>query len=195
MTIDVQKRIAKKRGACGEEAMTEHHVKNKYFLSEDVDLVASWMTTAVLSLLSEMLSEEKSYQADLKSGLHRSFRRLLRMVENRSERVVFLHEAIPGFTALSVRKDGWDSIKQPSAPEKTAKSKNKALLDSSETNGSLESEALEKERAMAVQSIVSAYIKRTGNRVISIDGKDITLILFPVEDLKQNLLEMGFWDS
>lgn len=193
MAIDVQKRIAQKRGLQNEETMMEHHVKNKPFLTEDVELVAGWMSTAVLSLLSDLLNEEKSSHADLKSGLQRSFRRLLKMIEGRSERVIFLHEAIPGFTALSVRKEGWESsYNQESVSKAKEKSSSKSPAKSPAEEAPIS--AIEKERALAVKSIVSAYIQRTGNRVISIEGSDLTLVLFPVEDLKENLLEMGFWE-
>lgn len=197
MAIDVAKKINKRRKGEGVEqsldysSLLEYHQKERLFL-EEIDAMALWMSKAVIAMLSDMLDDIQISDDVLRSSFHRSFRRMLNQLVTRSEKVVFFHEAIPGFTALTVRKGVWsDSISPPSAKsKKSSKTSKQNQKDQPSTLGTAEEE---KERQVAIQSIVGAYIARTGNRVISIDGLDVTLVLFPVEDLKNNLHEMGFW--
>lgn len=203
MAIDVAKKITKRRTKDTDyEALTELHTKERAFLKE-ADTMAAWMAQAVVSMLSEQMDGIDTDEDILRGSFHRSFRRLLSQLSTRTEKVVFFHEAIPGFTALTVRKGEWvDALVPPSVsqqdnkPSKKPASKKPALEKSvSSASSNLSDQEIEQERQQAIQSIIQAYINRTGNRVIAIDGLDVTLVLFPMADLKQNLREMGFWSA
>lgn len=198
MAIDVAKKITKRRQQkeTDYEALTEHYRKEKAFLQE-TDSMAQWMAKAVMSMLSDQIEEVNTSEDVLRSSFHRSFRRLLGQLATRTEKVVFFHEAVPGFTALTVRKGEWDdALVLPSSKSKqNLKKSAQKQPQTTNSNSPPTSAGVEQEREEAIQSIIHAYINRTGNRVIAIDGLDITLVLFPVDDLKQNLREMGFWSS
>ena len=181
MTTQVSKKVNKKRGnqiknndclLTSEQA--DFHKRTKRFL-ESVDDISKWMSIEMLSFLSEEIDNISDTENDLRISLQKYCRRLLSSIAKKTERVIFFHEALPGFTVLAVKKDGWF------IDGDLASSKNKS------------SNSFDKDRDEAIKAIVDTYIKRTGNKVVAIDGDDVTLILFPVSDLKQNLLEMGFW--
>ena len=44
-----------------------------------------------------------------------------------------------------------------------------------------------------VEQVISTFVARTGNRVMSIEAQDVVVLLFPAADLKKNLQDMGFW--
>lgn len=192
MAIDAKK-IAKRRSKDKEvdvDALLERHSKPRLLL-EDIDSMALWMTSAVVSMLSDMF-DDLTAEGEFRSSFHRSFRRLLNTVNTREEKVVFFHEAIPGFTALVVKKLGWAEWVHEEAVPKSTKSRSIKDLDASPSPSSSQDSDIEEDRNNAVQSIIHAYVHRTGNRVIFIEGKDLNLVLFPASDLRHNLREMGF---
>lgn len=184
MTIQVSKKVNEKRNkrlkkeAClltPEQA--EFHRRSRKFL-DSVDDISKWMSIEMLVFLSESVDEINNTETELRLGLQKYCRRLLSSIARKTEQVIFFHEALPGFTVLAVKKDGWF----------IGGDDEKENLGSDELN-------LDDERDDAIKSIVDTYVERTGNRVVAIDGEDLTLVLFPVSDLKQNLLEMGFWGA
>lgn len=176
-TAEVQKKIRKRRHMSDVEDFLDHHEKAKNFM-QNVEEMSLWMANAVGSALGTLVEDLNTGPAEFRGSLQRCCRRVLAASATRTERVIFFHEAIPGFTVLAVKKDGWGK---------------------SETNGSTKStravkvDPHEDERNQAVQAIIGSYVSRTGNRVLAIEGSDVVLILFPVADLKKNLEEMGFW--
>ena len=183
VSLDVQKKINKRRKVVDPVEYTERHERARRFL-DGVDEVSLWMSGAVLSMLSEFV-DDLAISGDVRTSFQKCCRRLLCSAASREERVMFFHEAIPGFTVLLVKKEGWgQSVASPAKAAPKTKT-------SSRQNAS----QIEEERAEALEAIIGAYVNRTGNRVMSIDGSDVSLILFPVNDLKKNLQEMGFFSA
>ena len=181
VTVDIQQKIKKRRREIDPASYTDHHIKARHFL-ELVDEVALWMSGAIISVLSETLDDLKTSETDFRVNFQRCCRRVLTTTAQREERVIFFHEAIPGFTVLVVKKEQWDEDVSKSKKSEKIKSQ---LVQSEHTN---------QERDEALNAIIGTYVNRTGNRVIAIEGNDVILVLFPVSDLKKNLQEMGFWN-
>lgn len=175
-TAEVQKKIRKRRHISDVEDFLDHHEKAKNFM-QNVEEMSMWMANAVSSALGTLVEDLNTGPAEFRGSLQRCCRRVLAASATRTERVIFFHEAIPGFTVLAVKKDGWGETAAPA----TKKSRTPKV------------DPHDDERNQAVQAIIGSYVSRTGNRVLAIEGSDVVLILFPVADLKKNLEEMGFW--
>lgn len=158
----------------------DRHEKTKNFM-QNIEDVSLWMANEIGATLGAMVEDLAWGNSEIKLSLQRCCRRVLSAAANKEERVVFFHEAIPGFTVLTLKKEGWGSVNEEKQNGENS------VKDIIESDKEIE------ERNQAVQSIISAYVNRTGNRVLAIEGKDIILILFPVSDLKKNLEEMGFY--
>lgn len=183
VALDVQKNISKRRQAKSEPTVaeiTDRYTKAKKFL-ETSDEIALWMSTSILSVIADHLEDFSSGNSEIKVGFQRCCRRMLASAAQRTERVIFFHEAVPGFTVLAVKKEGWEETQITKVNRAKKNASAPADLDTQRTD--------------AMQDLIGAYINRTGNRVILIDGLDLSLILFPVSDLRKNLQEMGFWGN
>ena len=204
-SVDVRKNIKNRRGE-GVDGITEHRIKANRFL-DGLDDVVQWMTTAVISMLAETADDINTSGSDFRLGIQKCLRRLLAATAQKKERVVFFNEAIPGFVVLAIKKEGWG---EPDPSPLVSKKSTKA--QSSSANGSKPAQTMahppmaqhDEEPSMpetpwdaarneAMKAIIDAYVQRTGNRVMAIEGADLVLVLFPVADLKKNLQEMGFW--
>jgi hypothetical protein len=150
-------------------------VRHQAFLAA-LDDTVSWMASAIIAVLDEALDEAGDFEGDFRPAFQRACRRVLTSAAERSENVLFFHDAVPGFTVILVKKDGWLAALPEAVP---ATPKTKALVD--------------RERDGAVQGLIEAYVRRTGNRVLSIEGADVSIVMFPVADLRHNLKDMGFW--
>lgn len=180
---EVQKKIRKRRQISDVNDFLDHHEKAKNFM-QNIEDVSLWMANAVGATLGVLMEDLNTGPGDFRNSLQRSCRRVLAAAAAKTERVIFFNEAIPGFTVLAIKKEGWGTHPAPSPSEKSsAKSKDAVKED----------KVLDDERNQAVQGIIESYVNRTGNRVMAIEGSDVVLILFPVSDLKKNLEEMGFW--
>jgi len=178
-TTEVQKKIRKRRNISDFADFLDHHEKAKNFM-QNVDEMSLWMANAVGSTLGVLVEDLNTGPSEFRGSLQRCCRRLLSASATRTERVIFFHEAIPGFTVLAVKKEGWG---ETASSKKTTKAQREVRA----------TDPHEEERNQAVQAIIGSYVNRTGNRVLAIEGSDVVLILFPVADLKKNLEEMGFW--
>ena len=190
VSLDVQKKINKRRKVVDPVEFTEHHEKARRFL-EGVEDVALWMSGAVIAMLADTL-DDFHVNSEQRSSFQRCCRRMLSSAAGREERVMFFHEAVPGFTVLMVKKEGWgEALGSP----KSSSSKTSSAKNGQPQHHVASHDQLDEARDDAVHSIIGAYVKRTGNRVMTIDGSDVTMILFPVSDLKKNLQEMGFFST
>jgi len=176
-TAEVQKKIRKRRHISDVEDFLDHHEKAKNFM-QNVEEMSLWMANAVGSTLGTLVEDLNTGPAEFRGSLQRCCRRVLAASATRTERVIFFHEAIPGFTVLAVKKEGWGETVTKSTTKVSRQPK---------------ADPHDEERNQAVQAIIGSYVQRTGNRVLAIEGSDVILILFPVADLKKNLEEMGFW--
>ena len=176
-TAEVQKKIRKRRQISDVEDFLDHHEKAKNFM-QNVEEMSLWMANAVGSTLGTLVEDLNTGPTEFRGSLQRCCRRVLAASATRTERVIFFHEAIPGFTVLAVKKEGWGETGSKNAAKVSRQPK---------------TDPHDEERNQAVQAIIGSYVQRTGNRVLAIEGSDVVLILFPVADLKKNLEEMGFW--
>ena len=95
--------------------MVDVRRKDKPLLSRaEASQVSSWMAQAIIARLAEDL-EDLNATAAFRAGFQRCCSKLLLVSSAREERVLFFHEAIPGFTVMLVKREGWslDEISKP----------------------------------------------------------------------------------
>lgn len=176
--------------------MVDVRRKDKPLLSRDeASQMSAWMAQAIISRLSDDVEDLNATSA-FRTGFQRCCAKLLMTSSTREERVLFFHEAIPGFTVMLVKREGWSldanatpprrrrtAVKLPPAPD----------ADTSATPSSPEGSDWEQAHRQVVEQVISTFVSRTGNRVMSIEAQDVIVLLFPAADLKKNLQDMGFW--
>ena len=140
---------------------------------EDIEPSAALLSQDVSSLLSERVDELSTWNHDFKVGMNRVFLRVLRMARGRSEQVVLFNEAVPGFTLMLFKKD--PSSWMPTSPSADA----------------IEAEA--GPEIAAAGQVIAQFVRRTGDRVLTVESDDAMFVFFPTSDVKKNLKEMGFY--
>jgi hypothetical protein len=169
--------------------MVEVHRKDKPLLSRDqAEQMSAWMAKAIISRLAEDL-DDLNATAPFRAGFQRCCAKMLMLSSTRAERVLFFHEAIPGFTVMVVKREGWEL--DTNAPVRARRST--VRRPTQETEAPPAAEDWEHARTQVVEQVVNAFVQRTGNRVLSIEAEDVVVVLFPAADLKKNLQDMGFW--
>ena len=169
--------------------MVDVRRKDKPLLSRDeASQVSSWMAQAIIARLAEDL-EDLNATAAFRAGFQRCCSKLLMVSSAREERVLFFHEAIPGFTVMLVKREGW-SLDEISKPRSRTTVK---VPKVSHPPGPPQEHEWETARNEVVEQVISTFVARTGNRVMSIEAQDVVVLLFPAADLKKNLQDMGFW--
>lgn len=176
--------------------MVDVRRKDKPLLSrEDAEGMSKWMSQAIISRLSEDV-EDLHATAAFRAGFQRCCAKLLSAASGREERVLFFHEAVPGFTVMVVKRQGWTldetapvrprrtAVRNPGESASKDKEKGKALRENDEW---------ETAHSQVVEQVIDSFVSRTGNRVLTIEAQDVIVILFPAADLKRNLQDMGFW--
>ena len=165
--------------------------------------MATWMAQAAISRLAEDL-DDLDTTIEFRRGFQRSCTRMLTQVASRQERVLFFHEAIPGFTVMAVKKTGWSLAGAEDAID--ARRSRRATVETSaarppdnnapqavDTLPRWDNDAWNTARTEVVEQVIGAFVRRTGDRVLTLEAQDLVLVLFPASDLKKNLQEMGFW--
>ncbi len=146
---------------------------------EDLMRSSEQISVDVGIALGEYVDDLDTTNHEFKRGLYRVFLRVLTIARQKSEKVVVFHEAIPGFTMMLFKKEPLDDWAEqiPS----------KAIEDdlSAPTPDSPEGEA--------ASMMINQFFKRTGNRVLMVETEDSLILFFPVQDVKKNLREMGFY--
>lgn len=125
-----------------------------------------------VTLGSEIEELDTSHHG-FRSALRRMFLRVLRLANDKQERVVLFHEAVPGYTLMLFKKDEWSTLGKvsPGAAE--------GLADSAEG------------RAAAV--LMNEHVQRTGKRVLVVEHVDSLFVFFPAADLRRNVRELGYF--
>lgn len=167
--------------------MVDVRRKDKPLLSrEQAATMSQWMAQAIISRLAEDI-EDFHASAAFRTGFQRCCAKFLSTAASREERVLFFHEAIPGFTVMVVKREGWNL--DENAPVRPRKSS----LRKDQEAGKPGTEDWETARSQVVEQVIGSFVARTGNRVLTIEAQDVVVILFPAADLKKNLQDMGFW--
>lgn len=173
--------------------MVDVRRKDKPLLTRDeASQMSVWMSQAIISRLAEDLEDLNATSA-FRTGFQRCCSKLLLVASNREERVLFFHEAIPGFTVMVVKREGWSLEETQPVRKKTSVKLDKSKESSNGVLKNPEDAEWELARNQVVQQVISTFVSRTGNRVLSIEAKDVIVLLFPAADLKKNLQDMGFW--
>ena len=176
--------------------MVDVRRKDKSLLSrEEAESMSKWMSQAIISRLSEDI-EDLHATAAFRTGFQRCCSKLLSMASGREERVLFFHEAIPGFTVMVVKRQGWTLDETaPVRTRRTAVRSNgkSASQDKEKKQTSQGGDEWEIAHSQVVKQVIDSFVSRTGNRVLTIEAQDVIVILFPAADLKRNLQDMGFW--
>lgn len=176
--------------------MVDVRRKDKPLLSrEEASQMSAWMAQAIISRLAEDLEDLNATSA-FRTGFQRCCAKLLLASSTREERVLFFHEAIPGFTVMLVKREGWSLDATATPPRRRRTSVKLPPAPGSEVSqAASEPEENEWDQAhrQVVEQVISTFVSRTGNRVMSIEAQDVIVLLFPAADLKKNLQDMGFW--
>lgn len=154
--------------ALGERLL--RHKRRPVEMLVNVEEASALLAGDVAIALGEDVDELSTHQADFRQGIQRILRRLLKMVLSHEERVSFFNEAVPGFTLMVFKKE-------PLAVSGCAP---------------LPREDLSSEMA-AASVMIEQFFKRTGSRVLAVEGVDVVCVFFPATDVKRNLRELGFY--
>lgn len=143
------------------------------YAGTDLDIVASRIAVEVTFALSEQIDDLNVYRSDFRMHLHRLARWILVYLFEKDDRCVVVPDAIPGFTAMGFKRDGFDVSGQP-----------KDVAPPSIEAGSVERHA--------ATMIMERFLEKAHAQVVVVECKDLLLVLFPVPDLKNNLRKLGF---
>jgi len=142
---------------------------------EEHGQAATALSQDVTSVLASAVDELATHGQEFRVGMNRVFLRVLRMARAASEQVMLFNEAVPGFTLLLFKKDPqqaqWGPA--PSTPEAVQ-----------EENGP---------ELAAASRVISQFVQRTRDRVLTVETDDALFVFFPASDVKKNLKEMGFY--
>ena len=146
------------------------------YAGTDLDVVASRIAVEVTFALSEQIDALNVYSSDFRMSLHRLARWMLVNLVERKESCVVVPDAIPGFTCMDFKRAAFDLKGRPvefKAP----------CIDS----GSVERHA--------ATLIMERFLSNSKGQVVVVECRDVLLVLFPVADLRSNLLRLGFLGS
>ena len=175
ISLNLEASLAARRRRAPSAWESEQGVHKRRFTRalEDIEPSAALLSQDVSSLLSERVDELSTWNHDFKVGMNRVFLRVLRMARGRSEQVVLFNEAVPGFTLMLFKKDPSSWAEQESSPE------------------AVEAEA--GPEIAAAGQVIAQFVRRTGDRVLTVESDDAMFVFFPNSDVKKNLKEMGFY--
>lgn len=141
-------------------------------LFSNIDFITNKIVNEVSIELVEKIEELNVNCSEFKIGLRRCIIRLLNVINKKDDKCLFFTDLIPGFTILSLKK-------------------NKQIFENVEYNEKYS--VLASVEINNASKIMNKYVEITGNRVIFIEVDDVVLLLFPVEDTKKNLEDLGFY--
>lgn len=175
VTLNLEVSLAARRRRAPAAWESEQGLHKRRFTKalEDVDQAATMLSQDISSLLSERIDELSTYSHEFRVGINRVFLRVLRMARSRTEQVVLFNEAVPGFTLMLFKKDlsTWENT-EPSEEALAAESGPEIA---------------------AAGQVISQFVRRTGDRVLTVESDDALFVFFPTSDVKKNLKEMGFY--
>lgn len=143
------------------------------FAGTDIDIVASRIAVEVTFALSEEISELNVYSSSFRMGLHRLARWILVSLFESTERCVVVPDAIPGYTAMGFKRDGFEL---------------KGVKGEQYVPG-LGNETVERQ---AATMIMERFLGSTKTQVVVVECRDLLLILFPVSDMRSNMKKLGY---
>ena len=176
LALDLESSLQARRSRASswESAQGDHKRRFTDALGKDVSGAAANLAHDVSTALAAHVDDLSTYNHDFRVGMTRVFTRVLRLAQERKERVALFNEAVPGFTLLLFKKDpsSWageegsdvEETTAPAAPELTA-----------------------------AGQVIAQFVQRTGDRVLTVETNDALFVFFPASDVKKNLKEMGFY--
>lgn len=163
----------RQRSSSWESSQGAHKRRFSHVFGDQMDEAASQLAQDVSTVLAEQVEELSTYHHDFRMGMTRVFTRVLRLAHTRKEQVALFNEAVPGFTLLLFKKNptSWsfdgeasESVEEGESPE-----------------------------VAAASQVISQFVHRTGDRVLTVETEDALFVFFPASDIKKNLREMGFF--
>lgn len=143
----------------------------KGLAQEDLETLCSKIAVETSFALSEQIEELNVYGAAFRLGLHRVARWVITHLLKQKERCVVVPDALPGFTAMGFKRAPVELRGEVSAP---------AL-------------SWNTPEAQAAALIIDNFRVRSQQQIIVIETPDLLLLLFPVENLRDNLKKLGFY--
>lgn len=140
----------------------------------EFEKTAEYLSQDITRFILERVEDAIPNTTDFKKIMYRIFLRVLRKGAERPEPVFLLDdETVPGFSLMLFKKQDYQHI----SPNEIGMEEE---LD--------ESPSIE---LKAASIIVTKFVERTGNSVITIETNDVVFVFFPSSDLKKNLDELG----
>jgi hypothetical protein len=136
-----------------------------------IDDIAKQLAQEVLLSLSEVLDDAQTQQHQFRGALASTAARVMRHINLSPERIGIYEEALPGFTLMVVKKDD-------------------GPIEASERDTPFE--VKETEDYAAAGLLIEQFMKKTQQRIISIEHSAVLLVLFPVSDTRKHLKVLGF---
>lgn len=158
------------------------HNKDQYAVKKEkaikafgnIEKTAYELALDVATFLGEQIEELNIHSHIFRSGIEKSFARVLVAMQKREQSVLIFPDSIPGFTLMSFKKDSY----------------NQSELSDIEIKRDPVQELKE---AKTMDLVVSNYFMKSKQKVLVIESEDIIFGLFPVEDTKKNLKELGIF--
>lgn len=141
---------------------------------KDFEKTADFLSQEIARFITEKEDDIIPNHVEFRKIMYRIFIKVLKMAAERAEPVFLLDdETVPGFSVMLFKKTNYTPVEKKEINEQ----------DKHEEPQSIE--------LKAASIIVSKFVERTGNSVITIETDDVVFIFFPSSDLKKNLDELG----
>lgn len=167
-------------------------VRNASLLGGAADAAAA-LGHDVAIALAERVDELDTSGHDFRAAMTRVFGSVLASAATRSGRVLLFEETVPGFTLMLFRK----SPPAPASaraggvrPGDVKPGDVKSAAASPSGNGHAEPPAPER---LASEMLSEQFGRRTGARVLVVEGADSVFVFFPAQDVRKSLREMGLY--
>ncbi len=166
---------------------SEHRRAPYAFLTEDATVrerAVQIMVSDISRVLGEAIDELCTYSTEFRVALTKAVLHVLRRSMTRQESVLIFNEAIPGHTVMLFKKGPssveWQASSTPASSGPDSSQAGEAPLEDTP-------------EAAAAGIVIDQFVRRTQHRVLVAEGDDALFVFFPVQDLRKNLRELGFY--
>lgn len=146
--------------------------ESKIIALQDIPSAASLISRDVSVYLSEEIEDLKVNSFSFKHSLELCLIRLLSHMKEKDSSIAIFPDSVPGFTAMSFKVG--------------------AQIDSNEINP-VEILDLKNINDTIVSSVIDKHFEKSDKQILYIETTDLILILFPLNETKAHLKEVGLY--
>lgn len=175
--LNLEMSLAARRQRAHASWESNHGVHKRRFFSalDQHDQVAATLSQDVASVLASAVDELATHSQEFRTGMNRVFLRVLRMAREHSEQVMLFNEAVPGFMLMLFKKN----------PQQANWGRVATSEEAQQAEGGPE--------LAAAGRVISQFVQRTKDRVLTVETDDALFVFLPASDIKKNLKEMGLY--